>query len=134
MRPVAKGARYRFLRGYLRGLECTVTGPANDGEWAIEVPDEVRLVVTDADLTGPMFQRLADVRRRDDGRDAVSPVAKGARYLVLTGPLRGQIGTLDAETANGWPLNVEGKWFYHLAATLEGPGFKRLADVPALFR
>jgi hypothetical protein len=73
--------------------------------------------------------------RRDSRRrgDVMSPIGKGSRFLVLRGPLRGQEGVAHEMTgAASWPVMFdEGKVFYFDVATLEGPGFKRLADAPA---
>ncbi len=62
----------------------------------------------------------------------MTPIGKGSRFLVLTGPLIGQEGTVRDLSAAGWPLSFdEGKTHYYSTAALEGPGFKRLADAPA---
>jgi len=62
----------------------------------------------------------------------VTPIGKDARFLVLTGPLRGQEGTLTHEVSGGWwRLTCEGGEVNGGADVFEGPGFKRLADAPA---
>ena len=62
-----------------------------------------------------------------------APIGKGARFLVLTGPLRGQVGIVHGlgNVPDSWCVHFDEGFFYYLTSTLEGPSFKRLPDAPA---
>lgn len=64
----------------------------------------------------------------------MTPIGKGARFLVMGGDYRGREGVIVAPVADSpglWWLNVEGSEIVFEQSDADGPNFKRLPDAPA---